>query len=203
MKNLGKTKVVKKGRQYYSYGLFLCSYCNNIVERRILAGKISKSCGCIKNKDKFNPAYKHGASKRKNTTLLYMIWLNMKQRCSNPKNKAYKYYGKQGISVYKEWLEYIIFRDWSLKNGYKEGLSIDRIDNKKGYHPENCRWITRSENSKNKPISSERLKKILNIRQNRKIGYKVKQLSQKYNMGIRQIFRILSKTKEGDYLLWK
>jgi len=66
----------------------------------------------------------------------------MNARCKNPKNVAYKYYGARGISVCAAWRDFAPFQGWSLANGYEEGLSIDRIDNDKGYEPSNCRWTT-------------------------------------------------------------
>ncbi|MDR2923473.1 MAG: hypothetical protein LBU85_09060 [Treponema sp.] len=78
---------------------------------------------------------------------LYSIWKAMRQRCTNPKAKAYKYYGGKGISICPEWKTFLPFREWALTNGYKDGLSIDRIDSDKNYTPENCRWITIKENT--------------------------------------------------------
>ncbi len=81
-------------------------------------------------------------------TKLFYIWQNMKQRCSNKKNKTYQYYGKKGITVCKEWLNnFKVFKKWALENGYSEGLSIDRIDNDGNYEPSNCQWLTLAENT--------------------------------------------------------
>ncbi|MGU3372802.1 hypothetical protein [Bacillus mycoides] len=75
----------------------------------------------------------------------------MIDRCNNRENKSFKDYGARGIQVTREWLEdFMIFREWALKNGYKEGLSIDRIDAEKGYYPDNCRWVTRDVQANNK-----------------------------------------------------
>jgi hypothetical protein len=73
----------------------------------------------------------------------------MKQRCFNPKHSGFKNYGNKSITICDEWYNsFEKFRDWALVNGYQEGLTIDRINNKGNYEPSNCQWLTRSENSK-------------------------------------------------------
>lgn len=73
----------------------------------------------------------------------------MKQRCYNPKATRYEYYGGKGITICDEWLKSPdAFYIWSITHGYEEGLTIDRIDPDKNYEPNNCRWITREENSR-------------------------------------------------------
>lgn len=77
------------------------------------------------------------------------IFCEMRQRCYNPNIEAYKFYGAKGIKVCDEWLNNPkTFNDWAINNGYQDGLTIDRIDETKNYCPENCHWITQSENSK-------------------------------------------------------
>lgn len=83
--------------------------------------------------------YKHGLCNHR----LYGIWTNMKNRCSNPKsNRAYVYIDR-GITVCDEWKnDFKAFYDWAMTNGYSDELTLDRIDNDKGYCPKNCRWTT-------------------------------------------------------------
>lgn len=145
--------------------------CGNIVSVRIdrLTGGRQKSCGCLRKENgrkalkKWNntkrggknPAYKHGAS----CSRLYRVWANMKQRCTNPQAHEYSAYGGRGIKVCDLWLhDFEAFRSWALQAGYDEhaprgGCTIDRIDNDKGYNPENCRWIPMQEQYKNKQTS--------------------------------------------------
>ena len=85
---------------------------------------------------------------------LYKKWLNMRQRCNNPKSTYYKYYGGRGIRVCDEWSlrgkGYKNFYAWAIENGYKKGLTLDRIDVNGNYEPNNCRWVTMKEQSINK-----------------------------------------------------
>lgn len=80
---------------------------------------------------------------------MYRVLMNMVQRCTNPNHKDWKNYGGKGIKVCDEWRNNSWnFVLWAFQNGYKKGLSIDRIDSNGNYEPSNCRWITISENVK-------------------------------------------------------
>ncbi|ULF48725.1 hypothetical protein [Bacillus phage BillyBob] len=88
---------------------------------------------------------------------LYTIYRNMKQRCHNPKHTSYETYGAKGIEVCLEWRNSpTVFMEWALANGYNDELTIDRVDSTKGYAPDNCRWITLSENSRRAGLGRKR-----------------------------------------------
>lgn len=101
-------------------------------------------------KGKKNPRYKTGLCMPGERKGIYNSWCNMRQRCNNPKNPKYARYGGRGIKVCDEWQDISGFLAWAIKSGWKEGLSIDRIDNDGNYCPENCRWVSMSENSRKK-----------------------------------------------------
>ena len=93
-----------------------------------------------------NPRYIDG----RKATRLYRIYNNMKTRCYNDKTPSYLNYGNRGVKICDSWLkDYNIFYKWSIENGYREGLTIDRINVDGNYEPSNCRWVTVKEQSNN------------------------------------------------------
>lgn len=83
-------------------------------------------------------------------TKLYNVWNGMIQRCTNTNHKSFSDYGGRGITICEEWRSFDNFQKWAWEHGYGEGVEIDRIDNNGNYRPENCRWITRIKNARNK-----------------------------------------------------
>lgn len=98
------------------------------------------------NAGKTNWNYKHGET----GTRLHKIWCSMHERCESKNHIHYADYGGRGIAVCEEWSEYLPFAKWARENGYSDDLSIDRIDNDRGYEPSNCRWATQKEQHNNK-----------------------------------------------------
>lgn len=104
----------------------------------------SRSCGCIRRER--NNRWRHGGA----STRLYKVWSGMKKRCHAPTAYYYHRYGGRGITVCADWSVFEPFRDWAVTNGYRVGLSIDRIDNDGSYEPANCRWATPKQQAANR-----------------------------------------------------
>lgn len=111
-----------------------------------MAGKTLKPCRKGNYHHTGNP--KHGLYK--DNVSLFNTWQTMKNRCENPNRQKYKDYGGRGIKVCEEWHEAKNFILWALSNGYKKGLQLDRINNNGDYCPENCRFVTPKQNSRNR-----------------------------------------------------
>lgn len=136
---------------YTVYWLCKCD-CGNttIVNSHNLVSGNTKSCGCYMKERIKKTNTIHGFTKSR----LYSVYLGMKQRCYNKKSPAYKSYGGRGVKICDEWLSkatgFVAFKNWALKNGYTENLSIDRIDVNGNYEPSNCRWTNELVQANNK-----------------------------------------------------
>lgn len=129
--------------------MFLCKCdCGNEVTCSLanLTSGNTSSCGCLKKETASNNNSTHRQSK----TRLYRCWQHMKHRCYREDDENYSYYGGRGIIMCDEWKDsYENFSKWAIDNGYKENLTIDRIDCDGNYEPNNCRWITQKEQTRN------------------------------------------------------
>jgi hypothetical protein len=123
-----------------------CGVEKSVLQDSLLAGR-SLSCGCYEYELTSIRSRTHGES----STHLYKAWNSMKERCLYEKFPGYKDYGGRGIVICDEWVnDYLTFKEWALNNGYAKTLSLDRIDVNGNYTPQNCRWITMSEQQHNK-----------------------------------------------------
>lgn len=146
----GRLKVLEFAyiKNYSSYWKCQCE-CGNIKYARgssLKKGNV-RSCGCLQKEMEGNNFRKHNLS----NTKLWFKWNSMLGRCYGKKSQSYYLYGGRGIKVCNEWKkDFKKFYDWANANGYKDGLTIDRIDVNGDYEPNNCRWITNYEQSYNK-----------------------------------------------------
>lgn len=166
------TVVEHAGRNHIGKHTYLCRCdCGKTIVLRgedVKSGN-TKSCGCMRRQMTIDKNFKHGFSK----TPMYNVWCALKERCTNPNDRAYKNYGGRGITVSEGWMDYEGFhRD--MVGTYREGLSLERVNNEIGYNRENCIWASRNVQGNN-------------TRRNHFIEYKgnrltVSQMARKYNL---------------------
>ena len=148
----GRLLVIRDSgkRAYGSHVLWKCKCDCGVIKNIIgysLTSGLTKSCGCYQKERVVETFTKHGLA----GTKLHEVWHNIKKRCNNPELKDYKNYGERGITICDEWKnDFVAFYEFAIKNGWKESLRIDRIDNNGNYEPSNCRFITHRKNCLNR-----------------------------------------------------
>jgi hypothetical protein len=149
----GRLTVIEfAGKNKYNHLMWLCE-CSceektqTVVRGTALINGGTKSCGCIGKEKIVARLTTHGQSHKRT----YQIWRMMIDRCYNKNHLHYNSYGGRGISICTEWLnDYLTFERWAQENGYKDKLTLDRIDVNGNYCPENCQWATQKEQMNNK-----------------------------------------------------
>lgn len=147
-KKFGRLTVLELAMRGSRGTKWLCR-CDCGNETVVFGGNLTRgntlSCGCLRYERLREGITSHGLSGSR----LHSIWCGMRKRCNNPKAMRYERYGGRGITICDEWLDdFAAFHAWAMANGYRDDLSIDRIDNDGDYEPGNCRWITLSENTR-------------------------------------------------------
>lgn len=128
-----------KGRGTYWRCVCECG-AEKIVRRDCLVGGGSKSCGCLQREVVVAHSYRHGGAVRGKADRAYVSWKAMLDRCCNPKHEAYERYAGRGITVCARWMD---FKNFRADMGERPtGLTLERVDNDKGYERDNCEWVT-------------------------------------------------------------
>lgn len=137
----------KDGHKNYHIKCIECGYEKDAPYKDFYRARVCKHIGIDGKYRKNNGRFKN---KR-----IFVIFNGIKKRCYNENNKTYRWYGAKGIKICDEWMDNpSSFEEWALNNGYADDLTIDRIDANRNYCPENCRWISREENSKHTSITN-------------------------------------------------
>jgi len=152
----GRQKVLNySGSDKANHALWLVQcLCGDL---RIVRGNHLRSAKVLSCKHCSN--VKHGFSKDNSASSLYQIWRSMKARCYNKKHTGYISYGARGITVFKPWHNFVAFKKYIEDNlgKRKSGLTIDRIDNSKGYFPKNLQWSSRKEQAQNRRLPKRKI----------------------------------------------
>jgi hypothetical protein len=121
-----------------------CGEFKEVCGGNLKSGSVS-SCGC-RHHEKLT---KHGMSKDKSVAHIYKRWVDMRQRCNNPKINRYNYYGGRGITICERWNEFTHFFE-DMSGSFTPGMTLERIDSNGNYEPSNCIWADSTHQQNNK-----------------------------------------------------
>ena len=144
IQDLGMQFATEKSKEKRRFGLYECPICLKHIRVDTASVKYGLATKCYSCSSRLKQT-RHGETR----TRLHNIWKDIRKRTSNKNVKCYEFYGGKGIKVCYEWHIYENFRDWAMTNGYQDNLTIDRIDANGNYEPSNCRWTTRTVQSRN------------------------------------------------------
>lgn len=161
--------------------------CGSIIEvsgAHLRSGH-TKSCGCfIKDNP---PTITHGYSRNKNRT--YKTWLEMRQRCNNPKSDKHQWYGGRGITICERWNNFVVFLEDMGER--PEKMTLDRINNDGNYEPSNCRWATQKEQIRNSSWPKLNQGAAEEIRRLRDAGMKIRELATLYGISNVSVYNVV------------
>lgn len=133
-----------------------------------------------------SPGVQHGISAQHP---FYACWYNMLQRCTDPENPRWERYGGRGITISPAWRSFAQFK-LDMFATWQKGLSLDRIDNDRGYSKENCRWATPAQQGQNKDSNILTTEAVQNIRFLRQQGVSVAFIAKKYGISASHCSRV-------------
>lgn len=160
-----------------------CGRIKSVRRGHLVSGNVT-SCGCYSKEVSSERLKKHGLSLVKGKqTRLHTVWTNMINRCHKGYDKDFKNYGARGVVVCDEWRnDFLVFHRWATDNGYSDKLTIERIDNNKGYYPGNCRWATTAEQNRNTRATKLTRNQVIRMRSMFSAGEKVKNVAEVFKI---------------------
>ena len=184
-------KMIGKNKTHQALWECQCDCGNKTISTTAdLKSGNKKSCGCLQKEHLSKAPERSKRTHEKSKTRIYRAWAGMKNRCSPSNKYTRKYYHDRGIKVCESWENsFEVFYKWSIQKGYQDNLSLDRINNNKGYYPRNCRWVDHQTQMNN---TSRTLKILYEGKE-----YTIKELSEELSI---PVSRLREQVKLGKYV---